>query len=266
MLSRNRLPTIAQVAVPLGGGLMAIGSFMPWIFAGGGFVSEVVAGIRTDEGAITLALGLALVVLGLVMLRLPLLRWASWLGFGIALSGLAAVIITFATMQERWLGGEVREYVEAGEGLYLTLAGAVLSAGAALLTDRADGPVAGPRTVVRELSVLAGSLWLTLAFLSALVALLHNLSALSLLVIVLFVLPALAISVLLFAKPGARLSLVLSAAGGTVLSFVAVLAFTTATPRFYVEWKYLFAALIAAGAALVSVLDYRRGTGHQVGP
>lgn len=110
----------------IGGGLVLLGSFMPWASIASGFGSVGVAGTEGD-GKFTLVLGIGVVVLGVVS-RMSGKRLAVPQVIACALAGIVAVI-DISNVSSK-LAGVESAFVHAsvGPGLYLVLIGAVVGA------------------------------------------------------------------------------------------------------------------------------------------
>lgn len=118
----------AAVLVIVGGAMMVIGSFMPWISARTGLGSINVAGTDGD-GVFTLLFGGAAALIALVHLDRPI---AGFLRGGIFLAGAVGVVIAvldYSAAAER-ISGIDSEAVAAsvGAGLYIVGLGAVATA------------------------------------------------------------------------------------------------------------------------------------------
>ena len=121
----TNVKSIGPILGLIGGGLVLLGSFMPWASIMSGFGNISVAGTEGD-GKITLFLGIGLVILGVVSLtsgrRLVVLQVLVSLAAG-AVAG-----IDMGNMSSK-IAGVASPFVHAsvGAGLYLVLAGAIVA-------------------------------------------------------------------------------------------------------------------------------------------
>lgn len=131
----------AAIVVMIGGGLIALGSFLPWITVRTGFGSLSRSGLEGGDGILTLILGLGLVVAGYLLLNASTI--ASWI-----IPGAAAIVgivgfINLRDVQER-VDDAGSEFVAAsvGTGLYAILIGAIaaFAAGMGWLGNKAVAP------------------------------------------------------------------------------------------------------------------------------
>ncbi len=123
----------------LGGLLMAIGAVLPWLHVAFGAPLPWVhngfnntAGLSFDEGKITFALGLLAVLMGILRIfdRTDLLRWLT-IVVGFSLGVTAIVLAVTKIMDIRSLQdmlGYLQLPISIGVGLYLTVAGGVVTA------------------------------------------------------------------------------------------------------------------------------------------
>lgn len=122
----------ATIAIVIGGGLVALGSLLPWVRITSGLGSLEKAG-TTGDGSITLVLGIVVVILGVVRL--------SQAGRGVAIAALlcasaaAAVAIYDGSNIANLAAESTSSFVQAevGEGLVLVGIGGVIAAIAALV-------------------------------------------------------------------------------------------------------------------------------------
>ena len=122
----TKVKSMGPILGLVGGGLLLLGSFMPWASIASGFGSIGVAGTEGD-GKITLFLGLGIVVFGVVSLtsgrRLAVLQvlvsLAAGVVAGIDMGNMSSKIAAVNT-------GFV--HASVGTGLYLVLAGAIVAA------------------------------------------------------------------------------------------------------------------------------------------
>jgi hypothetical protein len=122
----KKVKPVGPILGLVGGGLVLLGSFMPWATIASGFGSAGVAGTEGD-GKITLFLALLLVILGVLSLtsgrRLAVLQ--------VLISVLAGII---AVIDLSNVSGRVADisssfvHASVGTGLYLVLAGAIAAA------------------------------------------------------------------------------------------------------------------------------------------
>ncbi len=122
----KKVKPVGPILGLVGGGLVLLGSFMPWASIASGFGSVGIAGTEGD-GKITLFLGVVLVVFGVISLtsgrRLALLQVLASLGAGvIAVIDLVNAFSRVASVNNGFVHASV------GAGLYLVLAGAIASA------------------------------------------------------------------------------------------------------------------------------------------
>lgn len=126
--SRASVPQGAIVAV-LGGLLVAVGSFLPWVTAASGLGTVSKSGMEGGDGTITLVLGIAIIILALA----PMMgvKASSVTAVLLILAAAGAGFIGFVNMkdvQER-VASVTSEYVSAsvGAGLWALLIGAVVA-------------------------------------------------------------------------------------------------------------------------------------------
>lgn len=120
------MKSVGPILGLIGGGIILLGSSMPWATIASGFGSIGLAGTEGD-GKITRFLGMALIVFGVVSLtsgrRLSILQVLASLAAG------AVAVIDLSNVSSR-LASVTSGFVHAsvGAGLYLVLAGALASA------------------------------------------------------------------------------------------------------------------------------------------
>jgi hypothetical protein len=158
---------IGAVIAILGGVLLVVGSFLSWVELSGGGVTETVSGIDGDDGKLTLAAGVIVILVGLVGLRFSrrVLAVAAILvglvgaGIGLydALTAKDAALDAFAEAVAGDLGvsvGDARAAldlaIEGGQldisisiGLILVIAGGAIAViGGVLMLGRGSEPAA----------------------------------------------------------------------------------------------------------------------------
>lgn len=118
----------AAILVIVGGAMMVVGSFMPWISARTGLGSISVAGTDGD-GVVTLLLGGAAALIALVHLDRPI---AGLLRGGIFLAGAIGVVVAvidYGAASERISGiDSAAVAASVGAGLYIVGLGSVATA------------------------------------------------------------------------------------------------------------------------------------------
>lgn len=134
----------AAILAIVGGAMMVIGSFMPWLSARTGLGSISVAGTDGD-GVFTLLLGGAAALIALVHLDRPI---AGFLRGGIVLAGAIGVVVAvvdYTAASERISGiDSAAVAASVGAGLYIVGLGAVATALGGLRMDTASKPPPEP--------------------------------------------------------------------------------------------------------------------------
>ena len=122
----ERAPDKAGPALTaIGGGIVLLGSFLPWATVSSGFGTASVSGTEGD-GKITMALGIALVTLGVIELTRStslrvLILIAATLAAGIG-------VLDFISANERVAGVESAfVHASVGVGLYAVIGGGILA-------------------------------------------------------------------------------------------------------------------------------------------
>ena len=114
------------VGVLIGGGMLVVGSFLPWITVNAGIIAVSRNGMDGGDGWVTLALGFALGAYGLVNLNSASDR--NWMGALIGAGiGLAFGIFEYFDVQSRITANKQYD-IQIGVGLWLILAGAAVAA------------------------------------------------------------------------------------------------------------------------------------------
>lgn len=118
---------LACATVVVGGVVVAAASRLDWVGGDTGWPTEL-TGMQLGEGKLTLALGVALVLVGLALLSGRRSEWLASLAMTLAGMALAVVILVFATLEQRLAIGESWRQVAPHLALYAVAVGA-LSAG-----------------------------------------------------------------------------------------------------------------------------------------
>jgi hypothetical protein len=167
--SADRGTPIGSVVTIVGGGLLAVGSFLEWVSLSGSGFSESTTGVDGSDGWITFAAGLLAILAGVLALRSRRRRLgvlailAGLAGGGVGLYDALTVRDSIAEELASQLGTTVAEAragvdllvdsgqldIQMGIGLYLVLAGGVLAltGGVLLLLRRRDEARPEPSTV-----------------------------------------------------------------------------------------------------------------------
>jgi hypothetical protein len=122
----ERTPDKAGPALTaIGGGIVILGSFMPWATVSSGFATASISGTEGD-GKITMVLGLALVILGVIELtRVTSLRVLILIAATLA-AGIGVVDLVSA--RERVAGvASALLHASVGVGLYAVVGGGILA-------------------------------------------------------------------------------------------------------------------------------------------
>lgn len=122
----------------LGGLFVAIGAVLPWVH--NGFNNP--AGLSFDEGKIAFALGLLTVLMGSLRIidRTDLLRWLTVvIGFSLGVTAIVLAVMKIVDIRSlQYVLGYLP--ISVGVGLYLTMAGGVVTAGGSLFGIVPDRP------------------------------------------------------------------------------------------------------------------------------
>lgn len=125
-----------QLGAVAGGALLVIGSLMTWISVDLGFRAFSSTGTETTEGKMTLAAGVVLVVLGLLLVRgIVAGRAVNYLAAATAVFG--AVVLLFEYLDVRARVAEADGTVATaavGVGVWIAALGALLALGATVWT------------------------------------------------------------------------------------------------------------------------------------
>lgn len=127
----------------IGGALLMVGSFLPWVVASALFLEASRSGVELGIGIVTLLLGLAV---GVVALSVRGWRAPDWLVALLvapsALVGLGAVLLGVAVLAD-----DSSEFVQGrpGSGLLAVVAGCVLVVIGGIMAFRVPSPPTAPR-------------------------------------------------------------------------------------------------------------------------
>ena len=131
----KKTPTAGWVAV-LAGGLIAIGSILPWITATAVFVGSISVGGMEGDGKITVALGVLLLILGFVAIGGGKMHPGPLILLGIG--AIAVVVANYSNIQD--VVDETRKsgvgVASIGYGFWMVAIGGVVAVVGAALAKR----------------------------------------------------------------------------------------------------------------------------------
>ena len=132
-----------QLGAVAGGALLVIGSLMTWISVDLGVQAFSSTGTETTEGKLTLAAGVVLVILGLLLARgLIVGRAVNYLAAATAVFGAVVLLFEYLDVRDRVAEAEGTIATAAvGAGVWVAALGALLALGATAWTAIAESRV-----------------------------------------------------------------------------------------------------------------------------
>jgi hypothetical protein len=133
---------VPAIATIIGGGLVAVGAFLPWIAT-----TSAVPGNRTGvdlgDGLIAVGLGAVIAVIGLREVVAAGSRFSRWTAMGLAALAISVGALEAGAVSDRikTLDDSIRQGASIGSGIYLVIAGGVVAlVGGSLLAKARPRP------------------------------------------------------------------------------------------------------------------------------